>query len=328
MRHSIRQRLYVLLDRLFEERTVDVLAAVMRELHLSAASYRRLEMTAPWAISFGQRGLRGIHIVLAGNCEASFKHGSVRRLSPGDLVIAPRGDPHILRSADGGRAPVIDAERLATTSERGRIRAGGGGEATAVLCGAFAFKEGDHPALAGLPRIVHLAGTRAAPRRWLKGYVGALLSETMDEGPASDVVMAQLSAAILTRALRDVAESSDEAGWLRGLGDPAVGRALTAIHESCGRAWTLEGLARIGGLSRAAFAARFHTLVGEPPMGYLFRRRMRRAAQLLSRGKGMAHVADAVGYRSESAFAVAFKRHTGISPAQFRKAAEGASAAE
>ena len=43
---------------------MDVVGAVMRELHLSAAGYRRLELCAPWAVSFSQAGLRGIHIVL------------------------------------------------------------------------------------------------------------------------------------------------------------------------------------------------------------------------------------------------------------------------
>lgn len=298
---------------------MDVLAAVMRELHFAAAGYRKLELSAPWAISFSQVGLRGIHIVTKGRCEVVFDHGPVQPLESGDLVIAPRADAHILRSPGATRAPVIPAAEITAHSEGGRIRMAGDGEKTVILCGAFAFREASHPALAGLPHIVLVSGSKGRLPRWLRGYVDALLTEALDQGPGSDVVMARLSAAIVTRALRAV-ESTSDPGWLRGLSDPSVARALGAIHDACGRQWTMETLARTAGLSRAAFAARFRELVGEPPMRYLFLRRMRQAVQMLGEDRwGLAQVADAVGYQSEAAFSTAFKRHCGTSPGRFRK---------
>jgi AraC-like DNA-binding protein len=291
----------------------------MRELHLAAAGYRRLELGAPWAISFGQAHLRGIHIVMQGRCEAVFDHGPVRSLEPGDLVIAPRADPHILRSPGAERVAATPAAELAAREGGGRVKAGGDGETAVVLCGAFAFRETDHPALAGLPRIVHVAGSAGRPPAWLQGYIDALLAEALDVGPGSPVVMAQLSAAIVTRALREVAKDAEDAGWMKGLSDPCIARALGAIHDAGGEAWTMEALARAAGLSRAAFAARFRELVGEPPMRYLFQRRMRAAAQMLNQGKALAQIAEAVGYRSDAAFSTAFKRYAGISPGQFRK---------
>ena len=98
---------------------MDVLAAVMRELHFAAAGYRKLELAAPWAISFSQAGLRGIHIVIKGRCEVVFDHAPVQPLESGDLVIAPRADAHILRSPGATLAPgawSMAASRSCSTS--------------------------------------------------------------------------------------------------------------------------------------------------------------------------------------------------------------------
>lgn len=298
---------------------MDLLATLMRELHFAAAGYRRLELAAPWAISFSQAGLRGIHVVIKGRCEAVFGEEDVEPLDAGDLIIAPRADPHVLRSPGALKSANVLAAELATQTAAGRIRSGGEGEKTVILCGAFAFRDADHPALAGLPRIVHIRGSNGRLPKWLRGYVEALLVEATDEGPGSDVVMARLSGAIVTRALRSGLESMDNPGWLRGLQDPAIARALATLHEAYGHDWTIETLARAVGLSRATFAARFRDLVGEAPMAYLFGCRMRQASRLLHEGKSLGQVAEAVGYSSEAAFSTAFRRHAGVSPGQFRK---------
>lgn len=298
---------------------MDLLATLMRELHFAAAGYRRLELSAPWAISFDQGGLRGIHIVAEGRCEIVFGTGAPHLLEAGDLIIAPRADPHILRSLDAGKMTPTSSAKVVAEHAGGRIVFGGNGERTVIVCGAFIFNESDHPALAGLPRMVHVAGRDDRASRWLKGYIETLTTEALEPGPGSDVVLARLSAALITRVLRHGVENMRETGWLKGLSDPAVARALAAIHDACGEKWTVESLARKAGQSRAAFAERFHALMGEPPMQYLFRRRMREASQLLRNGQAsLAQIAQAVGYGSEAAFSTAFKRYSGSSPGEYR----------
>lgn len=299
---------------------MDVVAAVMRDLHLSAAGYRRLELAAPWAISFSQAGLRGVHVVMKGRCEVVFDQGPVQHLDQGDLIIAPRADAHVLRSPGATRVPVTPAAALAGQGAGGRIRMDGDGEKTLILCGAFAFEETAHPSLAGLPRIVHVQGSKGRPPHWLRGYIDALMAEAQDEGPGSDVVMARLSAAIVTRALRHDIRWASDPGWLRGLSDPFIAKALGIMHDACAHPWTVEALARNVGLSRAVFAARFSELVGEPPMRYLYLLRMQQAGRMLREGRtGLGQIADAVGYQSEAALCAAFKRHAGVAPGQFRK---------
>jgi AraC-like DNA-binding protein len=116
-------------------------------------------------------------------------------------------------------------------------------------------------------------------------------------------------------------------GWLAGLRDPIVGRALAAIHGDARDAWTVERLAREAGSSRSVFAERFAEMTGQPPMQYLALWRMQLAARQLVDGEPVAAVADAVGYESEAAFSRAFKKIVGQSPAAWRASKLAASAA-
>jgi len=301
-----------------EVRALDVLSTVLREMRFEAAGYRRLELGAPWALSFHQKGLRGIHIVMQGRCEIAFDGGPARVVEAGDLIVAPRADPHVLRS-QGKHVPAISPSELVQSSE-GHIRHGGTGEATVIVCGAFVFHEADHPALAALPRIIHMPGNMGQAPKWLAGYVDALTSEAFEGGPGSAVVLARLSEALIARALRFHLDKIDEPGWLKGLGDPQIAKALAAMHDQLEQAWTLVSLARVAGLSRAAFAARFAAKVGEAPMRYLLRNRMRRAMTLLKDEHAtLARVAHSVGYGSEAALSAAFKRHTGHAPGAYRR---------
>jgi transcriptional regulator GlxA family with amidase domain len=52
-------------------------------------------------------------------------------------------------------------------------------------------------------------------------------------------------------------------GWLRGLSDARVGKALALLHDRYAEPWTLDSLAREVGTSRTALAVRFKQLVGE-----------------------------------------------------------------
>jgi len=289
-------------------------------MRLERAGYRRLELRAPWRISFHQRGMRGVHIVVQGRCEMALDGAPTRVLESGDLVIAPRADAHVLYSVGGQRAPLTPVSELAGRTA-GHIQAGGRGEETVIVCGAFLFHEADHPALAGLPRAVHVPGAAGRAPGWLAAYVEALMSEVVDGGSGSEVVMARLTEALVARALRFHAEQADEPGWLRGLRDPYVAKALAALHDDLKRPWTLASLARAADLSRAAFAARFAETVGETPMRYLLRHRMRRVMRMLRDDRAtLARAAESVGYASEAALSAAFKRHTGVAPGAYRRA--------
>ncbi len=123
---------------------------------------------------------------------------------------------------------------------------------------------------------------------------------------------------VVRRYLMTVPEA--ERGWLAGLRNPLVGRALARLHAEPGRAWTIEELAREVASSRTVLTERFTHLVGEPPMHYLTRWRIHLAATLLtSNGAKVSAVARQVGYDSDAAFSRAFKKLTGVAPAAWRQ---------
>jgi AraC-like DNA-binding protein len=290
-------------------------------------AYRRLELHAPWRIAFTQPGVRGVHVVLRGRCDLLLKGTPPLAVEPGDLVLTTRGDPHALCSEGGRRAPLVSAADLPRRDDGGHIRVGGGGAETTVLCGAFFFREEDHPALSALPRVLHVPAQTGRAPRWLAAYIDALTAEVFEGGPGSDLVMARISDALVARALRFHVEQASEPGWLLGLSEPHIAKSLSAMHEDLKRPWTLPALARVAGLSRAAFAARFAKTVGETPMRYLAQCRMRRAMALLkSERVTLAQVADSVGYGSEAAFSAAFKRVAAVSPGAYGRSARGAAA--
>ena len=302
---------------------MDLLSDVLRELRLDSAAYRVLVLRAPWRLRF-DGGLRGVHIVVRGRCVLTLDTGGRRSLEAGDLVVLPRADSHVLTSPDGDRAPVVSSLALARAGAGVDLSAGGEGEETVIVCGAFFLGQEGHPAVEGLPTCIHVPAQEGSATEWLAGISAALVAEAVEGAAGSEFVMARLSDALVTRALRHHLQTSDEPGWLRGLRDGPVSRALTAMHGDLGRQWTVATLAGTAGLSRAAFAARFQRTVGRPPMDYLTDCRMRKAMTMLRvEHATVAKVASSVGYGSEAALSAAFLRHTGMTPGAYRRKAAG-----
>jgi AraC-like DNA-binding protein len=298
---------------------MDLLSAVLRELRLASAAYFVMELDAPWRIRF-DGGLRGVHIVDAGRCVLGVDGAAPRPLGAGDLVLLPRADSHELWSEDGARARPQSSFALAARAVDQRVTVPGPGARTRLLCGAFALDD-DHPAVRGFPHSIVVPGDGEEAPPWVNGLATALAHEVDHAGAGSEVVMARLSDALVTRALRHHLETSDDPGWLSGLRDPPVAAALAAVHADPAATWDLTSLAAEAGLSRSAFAARFSDVVGQTPMRYVFEYRMRRASHLLTAAGGatIASVAAAVGYGSEAAFSAAFVRYAGQPPGAYRR---------
>ena len=135
-------------------------------------------------------------------------------------------------------------------------------------------------------------------------------------------MLAKLSELMFIETLRRYIESlpPEQSGWLAGLRDPFVGKALSLLHGNATRNWTIEELAREVALSRSVLAERFTDLVGLPPMHYLANWRMQIAAGMLSGGNtNIASIAAETGYGSEAAFSRAFKKMVGMPPSEWRR---------
>jgi len=176
-------------------------------------------------------------------------------------------------------------------------------------------------ALGGLDLLIFCAdlGDNAAHSLALASRFAA---REMAAGRAGSLaILAQLAECLFIEAVRRYVDSfpTPQPGWLAGFGDPVVGRALSLLHARTDHPWTVEELAGETGLSRSAFADRFARVMGEPPMRYLAKQRLRFAAQRLRTShEPIARIAYDAGYESEAAFNRAFKRELGVPPAAWR----------
>ena len=203
-----------------------------------------------------------------------------------------------------------------------RITHGGGGEVTRLLCGFLGSETSFDPLFQSLPPVLKLE-LRAMPSgAWIESSFRFAISEIAAGRMGSATVITKLSEMLFVEAVSQFVATlpPDRQGWLAGLRDPQIGRALALLHARPTESWTADGLASQVGMSRSVFAERFTLLVGQPPMHYLAQWRMYLAAQQLREGGGsVAQVAFKVGYDSEAAFSRAFKRQFGASPGTWRK---------
>ena len=169
------------------------------------------------------------------------------------------------------------------------------------------------------------AGATGAATGPLAAMLDFAVRESGRGGPGTENVLARLSELLFVEAIRRYLLELPETqrGWLAGLRDPVVGRALEALHGAPRCAWTVESLGRAVGVSRSVLAARFAEMVGHPPMHYLTLWRMQLAARMLHDGRQVVDVADAVGYESEAAFSRTFKKIVGDAPTVWRRQSAG-----
>jgi AraC-like DNA-binding protein len=322
---------------------LDPLSDVLRAVRLSGACFFRIEAGSPWwaevpdaaaiapCILPRAQHLVSYHVVTGGRCWAGLADGSGMWVEAGDVVLVPHGDAYALSTQPGpvGRQP-LEAARTFFRQVSARelpftIREGAGGAVRVELlcgflgCDALPF----NPVLTVLPRLLRIPAARGADDR-LGQLVSLALAEARERGDGGDCMLLRISELMFVEVVRRHVRAlpADGSGWLAGLRDPCVSRALALLHEQPARAWTLGALAREAGLSRSALAERFAHYVGHPPMQYLMRWRLQLAARRLADGDAkVSAVAYEVGYESEAAFSRAFKKAVGVSPAAWRKRA-------
>jgi AraC-like DNA-binding protein len=241
----------------------------------------------------------------------------------GEIVLLPHNDTHFFGSALAA-SPVPAGEIVQRPPHGGlaRIVHGGGGEATRLVCGYLGSDMPFNPLMVALPKMLKLDVRATASGAWIESSFRFAASEIGAGRLGSTTVIAKLSELLFVEAVEQFIASlpAERRGWLAGLRDPQVGRALALLHARPKEEWTAESLAREVGLSRSVFAERFSSLVGQPPMQYLAMWRMHLAALHLRDGRrSVAQVGFEVGYNSEAAFSRAFKRQFGISPDAWRK---------
>jgi len=319
---------------------LDALSDVLRLVRLTGAVFLDAEFTAPWCIGEPSgvevcvehmpqaQHVVIYHLVTQGGCDVALAGETPRSAQAYDLIVIPGGNEHSLGSDLSG--PRGDGKRLVvrrSPDEASQVRYGGGGAVTRLVCGYLACESALFSTiLAALPRLMIINLHDGPGGQWLASSLQFSLAESAAPKAGAGTVLAKLSELMFVEAIRRHIESlpPDQQGWLAGLRDRFVGKALALLHSNPARAWTVDDLAACVALSRSALAERFTALIGHPPMQYLTRWRLQLAADLLQGSqRSIAAIAAEVGYESVAAFSRAFKREQGASPAAWRHAARG-----
>ena len=307
------------------------------------------------AILPGAEHMIEYHVVTKGDCYGGLAGLAPIALHAGDIIMFPQGDAHVMSSAPGMRASKVDKafffsprpEQLPyvlmhqgesitmaprgpsglPTASDGPLRTtarldGGGAERSTVVCGFLGCDARPfNPLLSALPRVLHMPGV-VNESTWISQFIRMAVDESNAKRPGGEAVLERLSEMMFVDVVRRYLDRlpDEQTGWLAGLRDRFVGRALGLLHERPAHRWTIDALGDAVGLSRSALHERFADLVGQPPMQYLAQWRMQVASRLLLEStQNVASIALETGYESEAAFSRAFKRLVGVPPAAWRR---------
>jgi len=327
----------------------DTLSDLLRAVRLRGAVFYYVEGLSPWvaeappareivsAIMPGVEHMIEFHALAEGSCWAGVAGEPPLRLAAGDVILFPQGDAHVVSSAPGLRQArsgteffftprppqlpfALDMHEPNVTTAR---LDGGGPDRAVIVCGFLGLDARPfNPLLAALPRVLHLPGRALGPDTWVTTFLRTAVAESNAKRPGGEAVLARMSELLFVEVLRRYVDAlpAEQTGWLAGMRDPFVGRALSLLHEKPADEWTLERLGRQVGLSRSSLHDRFVHFIGQPAMQYLASWRMQlAAAKLRDTEAKIADIAADVGYESEAAFSRAFKRIVGVAPSEWRR---------
>jgi AraC-like DNA-binding protein len=317
----------------------DALSDLLRTVRLTGAIFFDVAAKEPWVVEQpprevilrrilpGAEHLISYHVVIEGRCYASIVGEKPISVETGEIIVITNGDPHVMSSSPNMRADPLTPEAVeaATAGQLPFVvNFGGEGPASAKLvCGFLACDARPfNPLIENLPRVIKVKDRKDDDAGTLGRFIRFALIESANKRAGGETVLAKLSELMFIEVIRQHLETlpAERAGWLAGLRDPFVGKALSLLHREPARSWTIEDLAKQVGLSRSVLAERFVDLMGISPMQYLAKWRMQIASGILSAGNtNMATIAAEIGYESEAAFSRAFKRLVGVPPSLWRR---------
>lgn len=300
----------------------DEIAARLAAVHVRSSVYCLSELRAPWGFRVDGANVAKFHLVLDGSAWLELPDQGAVQLSTGDLAILPGGGSHVLR--DTPDSVVVGLDSLIADhplDANARLRCGGSGELTRLLCGGFRL---DEPAVlaTGLPAVLRLDAASAGISAWIEPVLALAQQEADHAAPGAQAVFAKLADVFLTQALRAYLIEAELSGGLAPpeSTDAIVEQATRLLTQRPDQPWTLQSLAHSVGISRSLLAARFRAATGQSPMRHLVSVRLTKAADYLTTSDlSVESIAIRTGYSSNAALSKAFKREFGITPGTYRR---------
>jgi AraC-like DNA-binding protein len=302
---------------------MDVLSEILAVCRSEHAVPARLALSAPWGLA--SSGVPGALIRFAHGAPywMELEGQAPVRLEPGDFVLLPPLLPHRIVSSPGEPAtPFAEFIQRHADGPRGEnplvFGLGGGGSSTELYSlQLWLSAYCRHLVLALMQPFIHIRAAELSMGDSLGVLLQSVTQECLALRPGWRLSAARTGELLLVNLLRArlAAQPLAGEGWLRGIADPAIARAIMAIYRAPERDWTVATLAREAGLSRTRFSERFRELVGATPIGHLTAHRMALAAEALESGAlPLARIAERAGYDSAKVFARAFRRWSGAAP--------------
>jgi AraC-like DNA-binding protein len=323
--HPFRKTEQVVCPRFEYRAAMDALSEVLRLARFTAGVTLDAATQAPWCVSIpASPSTARAHVILDNRCRLRVDGGEAIELHAGELVLLPHGDAHVIGSSlDTQPMTLASLMRAPVAGEFVPIRVGESGEAARwVALHSTCERHLADPLLACLPRVVRVDILGAPTLNWLTASLGLNLSGSDAPPVGASAKRDRLAELVIVEALRRLVQSQPPGGkgWLAGLNDRYVGRALALVHGQPSEPWTVARLGRHVGLSRSALAERFSEVMGEPIFAFLTRWRLQLAAEfLLTTPRSIESIAREAGYESAGAFSHAFKRVFRKPPSIWRK---------
>lgn len=296
---------------------MDALTDVLRLLHLRTNIFLHSSFCGVWAVDTSGQKKAAFHVVAHGDCWLHLTSGEAPLpLQAGDLLVLPRDRPHRISSLATPPGPDVPLNQPSPSNDPAH--------STSLICGYFEFESRAwNPVIEALPEVIILRGGENADAKPMDTLIRLMVDEAEHAQSGGDVMLDRLGDALFILVVRTVMRrTAVDGGYLAALADRNLGPAFRAMHAEPSRPWTLDTLGRVAGLSRSAFASRFHQKVGMTPLNYLTRWRMQLArAWLNDPDLAMIDIAERVGYTSEAAFSRAYKREFGLTPGTSRRSA-------
>ncbi|MEV8607957.1 AraC family transcriptional regulator [Amycolatopsis sp. NPDC051373] len=285
----------------------------------------RLAGHGDWAVLFPAPPGAKFNAVLEGTCTLTVDGQAPLTLRAGDVFLLTRPAEYVLATS-----PTVGVQPAApyfhsTPAEAALVGSPTEPVTARLVGGSFEFDgRARQLLLDGLPPVIHLPG-HAEGALTTQQMLTRIDRELRQDRLGSRIVAEQLALVMLIDLLRHhIRDATAGRGWIYGLAEPVTATALRAMHADPARHWTVQQLADTAHVSRSTLAARFKQAVGQGPLEYLTRWRLELGADRLARtDQGIAAIARSVGYGSETAFSLAFKRMTGQAPGAYRRRTRG-----
>jgi AraC-like DNA-binding protein len=267
--------------------TGDLLSQVLAQIRLTGDRVYSMTLASGERLALDEKSSH-ICVLQKGQLHIEGADGQTQSIEQGDILLLPHDPSSLTITAPDGPAAL-------------------------VICRFWFDASSFQSMLFALPWLIHIKQAEAAA--WAEGILHFMLIEANDTQPGGALMVSRLIDLTVIRILRTWVQYGMASGWLGGLSDPRIARALKAIHETPGQQWRIEALATIAGMSRSSFCDRFSALVGRSPLRYQNEWRLTLARTMLARNNSrIGEVGFAIGYESEASFSRAYKAYFGRSP--------------